>query len=490
MKLYVTVKKASRWFGALVILICIVAAAVIPAQAADSLKVKVAYFGCEAYDKAVFSATEVKSLGVISQTFTHIDSAQHAAYAQTEGVSLMRILNQAGVNTGRLRSCIFETQDGKGNGKEKYVSELFGNQRYAYPALAEYYGMPEDEYAYCITDMTAVQASAVPVTTVLAYRENYSRVDEFTAYDPSCYAMRSDTCWRLFYGQSYPAEDNASSTLYAIHTVIAYYLGSPTITAEESELTLSVDEDYTLKVNATAEDIVIAEAIQRALHFESSDSSVVSVDQNTGKLTVHKKGEVTITVTVNGYEKADTPPTASIKVTVNDNENLGDGGEGTGNGNGDGDGEGEGDGSGNANGTGDGEGNGGVNGNDDGSENGQPGSGNNQNSAQNNNNYSSGGGYYQEQATTSSSVTVSADDVENETSQNKAEDAEEMEDVTLSGHLLDGDGMSGGQSGGGGGSPIELVLQEDYMGPFMALAMLLLMAGGGAGMWVKYKKEI
>ncbi|MDE6064255.1 MAG: Ig-like domain-containing protein, partial [Lachnospiraceae bacterium] len=80
----------------------------------------------------------------------------------------------------------------------------------------------------------------------------------------------------------------------------------PVITLDQSELTLEKDKEATLKATVTG-----AEADKQAVTFSSSDTTVVTVDEN-GKLKALKAGTVTITVTL----KADDSVKAECKVTV------------------------------------------------------------------------------------------------------------------------------------------------------------------------------
>lgn len=80
----------------------------------------------------------------------------------------------------------------------------------------------------------------------------------------------------------------------------------PVITLDQSELTLEKDKETTLKATVTGVD-----ADKQAVTFSSSDTTVVTVDEN-GNLKALKAGTVTITVTL----KADDSVKAECKVTV------------------------------------------------------------------------------------------------------------------------------------------------------------------------------
>ena len=98
----------------------------------------------------------------------------------------------------------------------------------------------------------------------------------------------------------------ADSTKAATCTVTVTASQKPVITLDRSELTLEKDKEATLKATVTG-----AEADKQAVTFSSSDTTVVTVDEN-GKLKALKAGTVTITVTL----KADDSVKAECKVTV------------------------------------------------------------------------------------------------------------------------------------------------------------------------------
>lgn len=303
----------------------------VPARAASSsLTVKAGYFGLPYATKAEYSAAEVEALGIHSALYTMNTNGGFLGYANGEGVYLKDLLSSAGVNTGSINYVNFMAADGHHASKNYYYNTLFGT-RYAFPDLSKYYGQLEG-----VTDADAVWESAVTVKTMLAVRDNYARVDDFSEYAPG--DMTSSHRFRLLIGQTYPGEVVASDSIYEVNTVIVTYVGSPQIDAE-SDVSISIDEDHTLVYSVSSADSAITQMISQGLKFKSSDESIVSVDEN-GRLTAKREGEVEITIY---YESTDIDADdifTTVRVKVGGG--TGSGGDGTGDGLGDGTGSGSG----------------------------------------------------------------------------------------------------------------------------------------------------
>lgn len=496
------------FFGIFCLLVAIFSGVTPTAKAAatETLTIRVGYFGGPFYEKEVLSVSEIESLGAYWQTFTFLDSGGFLAYATTYGVALTDILECVGVDLGTVGQCHFKTSDSASYHTSVTASTLYGSQRYAFLNLSEYYGELPGQWESGITDYDAVWQSAVPVQTVLSLMDNYSRVDEFTPYDASCYDITSNKRLRLFFGQTVPDEVNARHMAYWVYGIDVEFSGSPSIRMDKSDLSLSIGDDYTVEYSVSTADPVISEAIRNGLRWESSDPSVVTVDAS-GKLNVLSRGEAVITAYFDDYEIS-----ASLHIVVGDNETNGGGGEGNGQGSGSGDGEGDG-----ANGgLGDGE-DGGI-GDDSGvgKDNGGEGEGDKpDNNGQNGSPDGTTSGDGAEAPSPSEStqtpatespeqtVVVPTDKAPAEPSATEPTETftPESAEIALKGRPFavsngDPDSASGGMSknddsgGGGGGSAIGLVLQTDHIKFYLLLGILLLLSGGGLAIWIRYKKEI
>lgn len=339
-------------FLAAVCLLLVLVCPVLPVQAeaaASSLTIQVGYFGLPYATKASYSVSDVESIGIHSALYTMNSNGGFLSYADAEGVYLKDLLNSAGVDVGSINYVNFKAADGHNASKNYYYSTLFGT-RYAFPDVSKYYSQADG-----VTDEDAVWASAVPVKTMLAVRDNFGRVGDFSEYESS--PLSGDQRFRLMIGQEYPGQVVAADSIYEIDTVIVTYVGSPVINAE-SEVSVSIGEDMVLSYEVSSADSAISQMIEEGLEFESSNPGVVTVDEN-GKLTAVGNGQAEITIRYKATDIDGEDITATVKITVGEGENSTGGGDGTGSGLGDGDGEGSGgDGAGTETGNGTGQGSG------------------------------------------------------------------------------------------------------------------------------------
>ena len=459
----------------------------VPARAAsNSLTIKAGYFGLPYATKAEYSVAEVEALGIHSALYTMNTNGGFLGYANGEGVYLKELLNSAGVNTGSINYVNFVASDGHHASKNYYYNTLFGT-RYAFPDLSKYYGQLEG-----VTEPDAVWESAVTVKTMLAVRDNYGRVDDFSEYVPG--DMSSSHRFRLLIGQTYPGEVVAADSIYEVNTVIVTYVGSPQIDAE-SDVTISIDEDHTLVYSVSSADSAITQMITQGLKFKSSDESIVSVDEN-GKLTARREGEVEITIY---YESTDIDADdicTTVRVKVGGGS--GSGGDGTGDGLGDGTGSGSGTGE-----AGTGEGGGSGEGN-------TPEAGGSNTSGSSGENNAGNTGTDNTKTPSSDSQKPSDGQVTQVTPEEPDETPEEIyisdtpqtaqQDHTLRVRRVQAAGAEsssapapspGSSNSGAEGGSEALGLKLDNR--LMLLAAVLAAAfflGGGAGMYIEYRKEI
>lgn len=464
-------KQFRAFLAGLLLLTLVFAVFPAPARAASgSLTIKAGYFGLPYATKAEYSVGQVEALGTHSALYTMNSKGGFLSYANAEGVYLKDILSSAGVNVGAVNYVNFKAADGHNASKNYYYGTLFGT-RYAFPDLSEYYGQAEG-----VTDEDVVWANAVKVKTMLALRDNFARVDDFSMYDPA--DMSSSHRFRLMVGQEYPGQVVAADSIYEVDTVIVTYVGSPEIDAE-SDVTISIDEDHTLVYSVDSADSDITRLIQAGLKFESSDPSVVSVDEN-GRLTAKREGEVEITIY---YEATDIDAediSATVRVKVGESD--GNGGSGTGDGFGDGTGGGSGSGE-----SGSGEGSG--SGSDTPS-----GGGNSQNKNE------SGGAPENEENSGGQATQITPEEPENapqnvyisdQPQKNQNEYTLRVRKVQSAGSSAAPEISQGENSGGAaGGSEALGLLLDDTMLLVAAIVAVLLFLSGGAGMYVNYRREL
>lgn len=443
--------------------------------ATKSVIIKVGYFGGPYYEKAVLTLDDLATLDEYRGTYTFLDKGGFMAYADAKGYRLTDILRLAGVDVNSINRCHFGGDDGDSVYHVSIDSKtLFGSERYAFPNLSYYYGVPPGEVSRRVTDMDAVWRSAENVPTILSVRDNYDRVfDYFGEYNPREHEYTEEKGLRLFFGQTAPNTVNANQMAQRVFRIEVEFGGAPTISVGQEQLELKVGSDYKVRVTVNSSDEVITKAILSGLKWSSSDESVVQVDSN-GQLTVVGKGEAVITVHSTVYDSAQSDgyknmKDATIRIVAGDKENISGGGDGQGDGSGTGDGSGQTD-SGTGTGTGD------SDSRTDGKTNTSGGAGTTGPRRQ----YIQSRGDLDLDKDTEKlrvgRLTMRAD--------NDGTDASRTDADSSAQQPWRDKGMEGGSTALG------LILKENPLAVFVAGASAVLVLLGGAGMYVRYRREI
>lgn len=320
---------------ALAVVLCMVLPVLIiwsMAKPAETLTIKVGYFGLPTVTKGTYSVAEVESWGITSALYTMNTNGSgggYLAYANAEGVRLETILNHAGVNVDAVNYCNFVASDGHAASKNFYYGTLFG-PGYSFPDTSLYF-----EEGVGVTDPDAVWMNASEVYAMLAIRDNFSRVEGGTEYVPA--AMDGGHCFRLMIGQQVPGQVIAADSVYGVHTVIVTYAGSPEILSAD-QMDISLGDDATLEFSISSVDKDVSDMIASGVKFRSKNPTIVSVDAS-GKLTAHSKGEAVIEIYFETDDTDGEDLVKEVRVMVGDGEG-GSGGNGEGTGTGDGEGSG------------------------------------------------------------------------------------------------------------------------------------------------------
>lgn len=275
-------------------------------SSSDTLTIKVGYFGLPSVTKQVYTKADLTSFELHSALYTMNSNGAFLSYADAEGYYLSDILTDSGINLSALNYVNFLASDGHYATKNYYYKDLFGT-KYAFPDLSLYYGIYEG-----VVDEHAVWATATTVQTMVAIRDNFSRVGDFSEYVPG--EMAASRGFRLMLGQDYPGQKVAADSIHSLNTIVVTYAGSPSINTS-SNLEISVGEDMQLDVTIGSADADFSAMIAAGLKYESSDPSVVKVDSN-GKLTPVGKGEAQITIYY-----ANSNLTTTVTVVVGGEEN-------------------------------------------------------------------------------------------------------------------------------------------------------------------------
>ena len=299
--------------------LCLLLLLAVPARAdavTDTIGIYVGYYGWSEEDyleKATYHWTELDDwyggcLDTHEMIYSYYSGSRTYLVA-ARGFYIRDLFQLAGIDFGSIASVDFFTRD-YNNGAYRSFSKysLFDLPRYYFPNLAANEETGE-VYAY---DGDDIWSGATQVEAMLAL-EDFTEWDcvgsEFEQlYDSS---LLSPNCrFHLFFGQSTPTEASTSSAAKYCYKILVTFSGSPVLSTGESNLDMKVGSGRTLTVDVDAEDGLLNDFVRENLTWSSSDSRVVSVDEN-GRLSVHAAGTAVITAAFG-------QSTVSVTVTVDD----------------------------------------------------------------------------------------------------------------------------------------------------------------------------
>ncbi|WP_286725147.1 Ig-like domain-containing protein [Pelotomaculum sp. PtaB.Bin117] len=253
-------------------------------MAADTLTIKVGYFGGPYYTKKVYTLSDLDALPQVRQAYTFIDSLPAVCVDAATGVKLTDLLEDAGIDVNSAQKFYFFSTDVK---KGWYQcldkSFLLDTPRFYYPNLPAGW-----DYETASSTPEAVYG-AVRVEPLIAYKDNWQRFDaapDFSTYDTS-------TRFRLLFGQSDADEHTAPQSVKWVHAIEVMLGGTPPagVTLDRDMVNLKVGSMVRLKATVAPD-----EATDKTVRWSSSDTGVATVDKN-GLVTVVGEGTATITVT-------------------------------------------------------------------------------------------------------------------------------------------------------------------------------------------------
>ncbi|WP_207650763.1 Ig-like domain-containing protein [Sporobacter termitidis] len=299
--------------------------------AADTLTVRVGYFGGPYYEKHVFTLEELRGMDLVQADYTFIDNMPSVVIDHVEGVRLADVMDAAGIDLNSVQNFYFYTKD-KSSGYFTTFSKksLIDTPRYCY------YSLPDNFDADSGRGNEHATENGVRVDTVLALGDDWNRVIAGAAFGSDYLNLNSNTRFRLVYGQKDAVTRTASDSAKWVHAINVDLGGAPTVTLDQSVLDLKVGSVFRSEARVMAADPVISQNAK--VEWRSSDDSVASVDDD-GSITVHADGTAVITASFMGQTAA---------VTVNGQPGEGASGSGASGSGTSGAGGGQGDGSGNA----------------------------------------------------------------------------------------------------------------------------------------------
>lgn len=260
--------------------------------AADTLTLKVGYFGGPYYEKHVFTLEELWGMDVVYSDYTFIDQMPAVVINHVAGVRLADIVAGAGIDLNSVQTFYFWTRDKTSDYFTSYPkSELIDIPRYCYYSLPENF---DTETGTATADATAI---AERVDTVIALADDWNRVLAGASFGSDYLNLNTFTRFRLIFGQTDGQTRTAGRSAKWIHEIVVELGGAPTITMDSSALDLEVGSVWRTEARVNAADAAIAQ--QAEITYQSSDESVATVDEE-GVVTVHQEGNATITASYGG----------------------------------------------------------------------------------------------------------------------------------------------------------------------------------------------
>ncbi len=276
------------------------------ATAGKSLSVRVQYFGERGdliREKARFSRSDLEAMGAQVWCYSNVTRVGTVMSMKAYGPEVMSIIEAAGIDPGSVSNVTFRTTDGYT--RNFNVPQHLSGGRYYYPLLSAGYERNEDYET--LTPLEGSLEGAAEVPSILALEFGATKAPGVRAEDLT---MGKKETFRFCMGQtplaegqkSRPGEGGDVTSLDSVHSIYGMdvtLIGSPVegigIDPVGSDLKVGSSTKLTLSITG---DELFADDFNKAigkLTWSSSDPSIASVDQK-GIVTIHKAGEVTITV--------------------------------------------------------------------------------------------------------------------------------------------------------------------------------------------------
>lgn len=275
--------------------------------AADSLTVKVGYFGGPYYEKYVFSLDELWSMDVVYADYTFIDNMPSVVIDHVAGVRLADIMDAAGIDLNSIETFYFWTRDKQSDYYTSYSkTSLIDTPRYCYYSLPDNYDDEEggaNEYAASYGE---------PVDTVIALADDWNRCIAGATFGSDYLGLNTNTRFRLIFGQTDVVTQTASRSAKWIHEIVVELGGAPTLTLDAAVLEGEVGSVLRTEASVAADSAVLA---NETVTWSSSDESIAAVDGN-GNITVYAEGTAVVTASFAGV-------TASVTVNGTPGEESG-----------------------------------------------------------------------------------------------------------------------------------------------------------------------
>ena len=249
---------------------------------ADTLSIKVGYFGGPYYTKKIYTLNDFDKLSQVEQTYTFIDSISAVCIDRAKGVKLADLIEDAGIDINSVQKFYFYSTDiKKGWYQCLDKSFLLDTPRYYYPNLPSCWDYETN------TSLPEAVYGAVLVDPIIAYQDNWRRY--VAAPDTSDYD--TSTRFRLLLGQKDTTDHDAPLSVKWVHAIEIMLGGMPPaqVTLNQNLINLKVGSTFQLKATVAPD-----EAAEKSVTWVSNDTSVAMVDEN-GLVTVTGPGKAVIT---------------------------------------------------------------------------------------------------------------------------------------------------------------------------------------------------
>jgi len=250
---------------------------------ADSLTIKVGYFGGPYYTKKVYTVSDLEAMPQVEQAYTYIDNMPSVVIDSGKGVKFADLLADAGIDINSIEQFYFYATDVKHGWYEDLDKPyLLDTARNYYPNLPSHWDYETQ------MPLPGASTGAIKVDTIIAYQDNWERfatAPDFSVHDTS-------TRFRLLFGQTDTGTRTASRSVMWVHEIDVLLGGSPPSGVILSQKLATIKVGSTFQLTAT---VTPGDATDRSVTWTSSDTGVATVNSN-GLVTVVGPGMATISV--------------------------------------------------------------------------------------------------------------------------------------------------------------------------------------------------
>jgi hypothetical protein len=186
----------------------------------DTLTIRVGYMGTEYVERIVYTDSMLRDMGLREQAYTWIDAGNFPVMQATRGVSLIQVIEGAGIDPGSVQRLYFDAKDGHNADFEYTRQSLFDTERYYYPDLIKNW----DKMNNCPGAFTEdTRVSVEPMIAIEQYWERWLA-------EPAWGKMDTHRGFRLVYGMAgldASVVGDAHNSVHSLTAINVQLVGSP-----------------------------------------------------------------------------------------------------------------------------------------------------------------------------------------------------------------------------------------------------------------------